>query len=384
MSTTVRILVEDIATKIATYSKIELERADTVGGAYAEITELTLVADTFYYSYADSSGDINKWYKYRFSNAGETVKSDYSNPFQVDGVSRLKIRQQVLIDYRAGLIFEANATGSTTTTSTDDYRVKASVYRAGRGKNSYLYAATGAQLGNARTISDSTPSTGLFTVNPAWAAQLATGVQVEWHWLVDPDTLNAAINRGLQRYYYVDRVPINGVTDQEEYSLASIPWIKSKKQITGLWHYPLATSSANDGIEEPWNGNGRWWDIKDDHGIITIMINPGLTTPTSSDTRDKVYLEAVRQIDPLHTDASVAPSVCNLELAAALAYDEVLANLLRPGQSGTGEDRKAWEKERVKHQRGLWNLYQLHRPRPRLALPTSRQPVAVAIPWRSR
>lgn len=61
---------------------IRIERAATVGGVYAEVTTLPLVATTLSYTYWDPTGDGTQWYRWRVSNSGNTVRSPYSAPFQ--------------------------------------------------------------------------------------------------------------------------------------------------------------------------------------------------------------------------------------------------------------------------------------------------------------
>lgn len=61
---------------------IRIERSATSGGTYAEVTTLPIVATTISYTYWDPAGDATSWYRWRVSNAGNTVDSPYSDPFQ--------------------------------------------------------------------------------------------------------------------------------------------------------------------------------------------------------------------------------------------------------------------------------------------------------------
>jgi len=63
----VRIIVEDIATQLLIYDTIELERADSAGGTYTQVATKALATGVFYYTVNDSTGDLNKWYRYRFA-----------------------------------------------------------------------------------------------------------------------------------------------------------------------------------------------------------------------------------------------------------------------------------------------------------------------------
>jgi len=120
MSVTVRITVENVEALIAGgFVEIQLERATTPGGSFSNIVDLPLVAGTFYYSYSDVNGTVLSWYRYRFHDNVATG-SDYSNPFQVAGISRAKIRQYTLEKYGVGLVLTAGATpGDADTIVTD-------------------------------------------------------------------------------------------------------------------------------------------------------------------------------------------------------------------------------------------------------------------------
>lgn len=374
----VYITVEDIETKLLTYSKIELERSTSPATGYAEIAEIALLVEQFYYSYPDDSGTPNHYYRYRFSNAGESARTNYSNPFRPEGITRLKVRQEVLNSFRMGMIFTASG-GDTNTITTNNYRIKSSAFRAGRGKGSWVLPTTGNGIGQPAAIkSTSDPSTGTIEVENSWPAVIVDGDEIEWHRVVEPDILNECINLGLKRYWYVDRVPVNGIANANEYSLSAFPWIIDKKQVAFPWYYPDAQGlGAMTGVEAPWGGNGSWWNIRQDEGDIKLLIHP--TIPVTQ----TIWLEAVRRVAPLHTDDSVLPNKVELELVKALAWDEVLAYLCRPGV-GAGEDLKAWKRERIEHSLELKRLLQIFRPRPRVGIPNSTYPDTFRQPVRAR
>lgn len=380
MAVTIRVTVEDVTTQLLTYNRIQIERANSVGGTYALVNTITLVSGTYYYSYADTSGDVNKWYRYRFFHATTLAASDYSNPFRPDGLTRLKIRQEVLKVYRAGLTLLMDAVGSTIQISTADFRFKSSTFRADRGKNSYVLVTTGNRVDQARIISATDPTNGTLNVSPAFTGSaFVVNDEFEWHWLVDPETLNNCINSGLNRYWFLERVPIVGVAGQEEYDLATLPWITRKKQITGLWHYELqTTSNTDDGNESPWTGNGRWWGTREDSNSVKLLLYPTIETTKT------IWLEALRRVQPVYTDSSILPAVVNQELCTVLAYDEVLAYLMQPGQHGTSEDRKAWERARILLQPRLIRLLKENRPKPKYNPPGSLTPANVPVPYRAR
>lgn len=361
MAVTLRFTVEDVTTQLVTYESIRVYRSATLGGAYSQITDITLVDGTFYYSYSDSGGDLNKWYKYSFYHATGPVESDLSAPFRVDGVTRLRARQRALSEYGAGIVLVNTGTDANKVT-TSDHRVKTTLFRDDRGKGTWLWPTGGNNQEEARIILSSDVSEGSMTVLPAFSGNFANNDEVEWHWLADPTVWNDALNRGMGRYYYVDRVPVVGVADQEEYDLSGIPWlIDPEGQIHDVTYYPnRTTAGVDDGIEQSWGVKGRWWKPRMDRGVPYLVISPTITTS------QVLYLHCTRPMPPLHTDASAAPAIAAEELVAALAYDEVLAYLGRTG-SGSSKDREDWREARVNHVPELHRLLVKHRPKPRFA-----------------
>ena len=118
--------------------------------------------------------------------------------------------------------------------------------------------------------------------------------------------------------------------------------------------------------------------MRQDQGYLTLMTNPALTTA------DTVYLEALRPMPEVFTDDSVLPPDCNIDLAAALAYDEVLAQLVRPGATGSTQEGSTWAKARRDHQMRLAALRKKHGPHPRWQEPQLKHRSVVSAPWRAR
>ncbi len=264
MAVTVRITVEDITTQLLTHDTIELERSNTVDGTYAQVATKALATGVFYYSIADSTGDLNKWYRYRFHKTSPLANSDYSDPFRVEGVTSLRARQRALTEYDAGmrLLSKDSVAG---TFKTEDYRVANTLFRANRGKGTWLHPSTGAVIGETRMIRSSAvlATSADFTVEPVWGGTgLADDDEAEWHWLADLNVWDEALNRGLDRYWFVDRVPLKGVANQEEYDLTKIPWLVDKDQVHDLRWYPNRSNDVDDGIDTSWGVNGRWWRIR--------------------------------------------------------------------------------------------------------------------------
>ena len=61
---------------------IRIESAATIAGVYAEITTLPIVATQVQYQYWDPAGTATTWYRWRVSDAGNAIDSDYSAPLQ--------------------------------------------------------------------------------------------------------------------------------------------------------------------------------------------------------------------------------------------------------------------------------------------------------------
>lgn len=372
MTVDVRITVEDVTTQDDTYNQIQLHSATSAGGTYASVGTATLVATTFNYTITDAAGTLNTWYKYRFYHTVSAAASSFSEPFQPDGVTRLKIRQHALKTYKAGLVLLSTTGGDANSILTNDYRYKNSLYDTGWGKGGWTYPSTGSRAGESRNIiGTGTPSTGQIDVSPDMTGALASGDEFEWHWTADPDVWNECINLGLKRYFYLERVPLVGIAAYE-IPLTNYPWITSKRQITGLWWY-----STTDANEEPFQGSQRWWNIRVDYDAIYIKTDPKLATT------DTAYLEAVRPMPSLALDASVLPNAANLDLCAALAYDEVLLYLMQP-MGGNSADRAVYEKARKDLLPKLKALINENRPKPVYALPSFKMSNAVSPPWGAR
>jgi len=300
------------------------------------------------------------------------VFSDYSDPFRVEGVTRLRARQAALAKYGAGIVL-INDGGFDNAITTKDYRVKTTLFRTDRGKGTWLLPTTGNNQGVPRIILSSVPGTGSLTVLPIWDVVMVDGDEVEWHWLADSKVWDDANVRAMPRYWYVERVPIVGVANQEEYDLSVLPFLRDAEQVHDVRWYP--TSGLD--VDESFGVNGRWWRIRQDVGVLTLQIKPAIAATQT------LYLETTRPMTPLYTDASAAPPIAAEELVAALTYDEVLAYLSAPGR-GSSEDRKAWRAARADHASELHRLLVKHRPKPRQGSPKLPWPPVVPAPYSAR
>lgn len=369
MSIILNIKVEDVESLLDTsgFASIQLVRATSVDGAYSLLTTIALVDDQIMYEYEDTTGTTANWYKYRYYNAVGPLASSYTNPFRPPFSSRVKILQSALETYDAGVVLASTSGGTTSSVVTTDYRFKDGK-SAGRGKGGWLRVASGSYAGQVSNISNTDRSAGTFTLSPAISGALSSGDAFEWHWLVNPNEWYNAINRAMQRYWYLDRVAIIGDGNPEQV-LDDLTWLKNKSQITGLWEYPNGSL-----VERPYS----WWNARQENGLVTLMTSPSLTSA------DTVYLEALRSMDELYTDDSVLAPSCNIDLAAALAYDEVLHHLTRPGSAAATQERLEWLQARQMHKSRLRALYQRYGPRPRLQRPTWSEPSGILVPWIAR
>lgn len=371
MSVTVNITVEDIATQILTYDQYRVYRANSLTGAYAVVATEDLDADEFHYAYVDSAGDINKWYKYTLYNAVGPVESDLSAPFRPGNTSLLRIRQKALSTYAAGAVFSA-VEGAVTEVLTDDYRYKHGNLGSGHGKGSWLHPVSGNQSGLTRQVTNSDPSAGSFTISPDWPAGLGNGDEVEWHWLARPDQWDEAIRAGLNRYWYIDTIPIRGVESEDEYDLSGLPWLRNKRNVKNV-----KVRWGGTGLEEIFGTMGRWWKVREDLSALTLQIQPTVTD------NDVLYIEVLRTMPLLWTDTDQPPRRCSEELAAALGYDEVLNLLQRPNES-TKLDRADLAAERRRHQSDLYRMLNQERSTPSYSPPQLPEAGTVPIPWKAR
>jgi hypothetical protein len=379
MSTTLQFTVEDVNGQMDTYDVIRIYRAASQYGTYSVLDTEALVANTYHYTYEDSGGDVNKFYKYSYYNTSSTVESSLSAPFRPAGTSLQRIRQRALEEFGGGLVFSASAGASTTVTTTDFRLLSSSGYSTSRAKGTWLYKPEDDNPIRSRLVVSYAPTTGIFTVSAAWTDNPGVGDDMEWHYLTDPISWNKAIERACKRHWYLERLPIPGVLNQDEYALSSIaPWITKERQIHDLRYYPGRTSTADDGVDESWGTNGRWWGVKQDRDMFTLQISPAVDTSTF------FYLEVSRHAEPLYAEAASPPLACNEEYLAALAYDEVLAYLARP-DTGSAQDRARFANERIIHNRtNLARLHRLHRIKPHAPPPRLSSPSVIPHPYRAR
>lgn len=371
----INIKVENIAELYTLgYRRIELERSASPTTAFNQITVINLVSGTVYYSYDDASGTVSHYYRYLFSGVGGAAPiSSYSNPFKaLGGLTRKLARQQTMIDYQAGQLLTLVAGSSTTVAKFAEFDIDLSLYAANRGKGTWLYPSDGNVMGQTRLVASSDPSVGTFTVDPAWSAIPDTGTVFEWHKLAPPDEWNTAINRALQRYPQIDRIPITGTG--AEINLTDLaPWLPNRSWIYGLWDRP---STYN--YDYSWGSLGRWWAVREDLEGLYLMTAPVLTTSQTA------YLEVRRVLDPIYTDDSVLPSRVNLRLLSAIIYDELLGQLIGSLTRGAGIDRTLYRERRRLHQPRLKSLWRLYSPRFRPQTPQLPEPVPVPFVWRAR
>ncbi len=373
MATTIRVTVEDITEKITSYDQILVYRGLSATGTFNQIGTVSLVVGTYQYSFVDSTGNLNYWYKYSFYNSTTLAESDKSVPFRPENTTRLRIRQNGLVKYNAGIVLTAASGSAVTGMLTDDYRFKTSLIGAGHGKGSWLYASSGSLAGSARMVSDSTPSSGSFSVEPSWPSAPASGDEFEWHWLARPDQWESAINRGLARYYFLDRIPIKGVASANEYDLNFLPWLKNKRQILGL-----RVRYSGSTLDSLWGVGGTWWKAKQDRDSVTLQVNPTISVD------DVFWLEVARPMQPLWNDTDSPPTVCSEDLAAALAYDEILALLSHPTE-GSRVDRSELVMERKLHQiTELARLLKQERADAPFSVPQQPTPPSVPHPFKAR
>lgn len=374
MTQTINIKLEEITTLYAAgYRRIELERSTTPDSGFANITNIDLVDETVYYSYEDSNGLVTSYYRYRLTGtAGAAPLSNYSNAFKAPGLTRLLVRQAAMRSYGGGQTMAIVAGGSTTVAKFADYDIDLSLYSSGRGVGSWLHPTEGNNVGQTRIVSSSDPSTGAFTVDPAWSLTPTTGAIFEWHKLAPPSDWNDAINRALERYPFVDRIPIVGTGD--EINLTElVPTIPNKSWVYGLWYRPTGFY-----FDQPWGSNGRWWSVREDMTGIFLQTYPVL------DTDETAYLDVRRVLDPIYTDDAVLPPRTNVRLLAAIVYDEILDLLSNDNSRASATDRVGYARRRRVHQKRLQSLWRIYSPRIQAQSPQPSQPTGVSPTWRAR
>lgn len=378
MSNTINITVEDIDDVMDTYTSIQVERStSSPSSGFALIDTITLVADTYHYATVDASGLLTYWYRYRYHSG--SADSNYSIPYQIQGISRLRLRQFTMKEYGIGEVLVAsNFPGDVNTINTTSYKYKNTAYQTGRGQGTWIKVATGTRAGEvSNVLATSSPSAGNFELSPDLTGALASGDQFEWHKLVDPGVFDDCINKALQRYWFLDRVPLVGDNATDDWDMSFIPWLQSERWIFDVWYYPNDGLSISSNIQAPWGSSGQWWQARKDGDTIKLSLFPRLTDG------QVVYIEACRQMPELHTDDSVLPLAADMRLCAALTYDEILAELERP-VFGSSEDKRVFVIARERHQPRLKSLLRLHRIAPKFGPPQQSEPSGIVLPYSSR
>jgi len=72
---------DDILSGYGAGALIRIERSATEGGVYAEIDTEAVVAGTFVYEVWDATGASTSWYRTRYSDAINTLQSEYGHPW---------------------------------------------------------------------------------------------------------------------------------------------------------------------------------------------------------------------------------------------------------------------------------------------------------------
>lgn len=73
----------DLLTGYGAGALIRFERAAVQAGPFSEFTTTALIAGLETYELWDTGGATSSWYRVRYSNAGNTLQSDYGDAFQI-------------------------------------------------------------------------------------------------------------------------------------------------------------------------------------------------------------------------------------------------------------------------------------------------------------
>ena len=357
--TRIVVTVEDPEGALASgYTDVQLERASSPSGSFSVVGTEPLASGQYQYAFEDPNGTASTWYRHCLSGPPPVGTGPRSVPYRSGLTSRRLVRRRALSDFRAGLVLRVDSATATSFTTADP-RVASAVVPGGFYRTSFLLFASG----EVRYAEGSTGGT--FTFSPALAAPPALGSEVELHLLASPEEWNAAIARGLGRYWVVEAVPLPA--GRTSYDLSGFPWLDGPQHVHGLF-----TLEA-DGRQRPWFGGGKWYAVQEDTSGLVLAVQPAPESP--------LVLECTRRLGELPTDDDEAR--CDEELAAALSYDELLKMLLSPWRA-SAQEQEFFQAERVRLLPHLRRLLQRHRPRPRSVPRVFLEPPVVPKPFMAR
>ncbi len=311
---TVTVYVEDIASRIADFDEIRLYRGASPFGPFSTtVTDITLVAGQYAYTYDDSGGDDSSWYVYVFRNSDTLEVSAESSPFRPRGGTLAQIAFDAA--QMAGAAFDGVATAGSNTTLIDPALVD-SAQDEGAYSGMWIRRRAAATADRVRSATGAPfdVATASITVTRSWATPPETDEAYEVFALLPPDRRRGmvyswadAVREGLREIWMEDEI-IVGVGDgaAREFPLTAVPALLDANRRRGVIVRRTIDGQAFDADMQ---ALGRFIDYRTQAGSATLVL------PYAPTTGDLVIVKVVRQPDTPWRDTDYID--VDSELAAA-------------------------------------------------------------------
>ena len=334
MANQVYIPVEDVNTALDDYTSIRLYRDTSPTGTFSTlVTTITLVADTFSYSYEDANGTAGDWYRYSFYTATGPVETAKGPAWQVRGVTLQRLRIEAAKESGTG--FSGTADTGSTTTVLRDALLGDAFTDINALAGAWIYRPDAADSGDLLRRCTEAPFDGSddLTVSRAWTNAPTNGEAYEIYTICAPIdwpgtdmSWDRAIRDALEACWFIDQVNLGvGTGKQSRYSLSAFIGNVTTEQIRRV--YTRYTDTDGNYIDTDYDIDQRFW-LAHENGPYDVTIELYPPAPTT----EYVWAEVVRIYDSLYTDDDVTTGPERLAVAASVLKMWERANRVRKGR----------------------------------------------------
>ncbi|MFA7296263.1 MAG: hypothetical protein WC211_03630 [Dehalococcoidia bacterium] len=295
---TVRVYAEDITERLVDFDRLRIFRDTEPSGAFATtVVTTTLVAGRVLYSYDDTAGTGDSWYRYIFLNSSTLVESDPSPPFRPGGNTLARIA--FLVAQAAGAAFSGVTTSNGSVTELID-----AVLRDQGSDVSYLSSAWVRLPGAADAdkvrrlaVEPFTPATGALAPVRAWSIGSASGDEYEVYSILPPKPQSGmthswadAVRAGLALVWFIDQIVVaTGDGTAHAFALTAHPSLLDDNRRRGVYYRSTVDDVVYD--RDASKGAGSW----------TVRPNgtagKSLVMSRIPSTSEQIIMEVVRQPD---------------------------------------------------------------------------------------
>jgi len=328
------IYVEDPAAKLLSFTTIRLYRDSSPTGTFATLAaSAALVSGQTQYSFSDSGGTVDSWYRFQFYNATGPVVSDFGPAFQPTSFTLRTLR--LAAARMAGSAFSGTCSSDGSSTSLVAKHLLNSGKDAHFHEGDWLYRPDASASGDkVRRIIESgfNTSTGAFSIptGDAWSVLPATDEVYQVFGLFPPIAIDGEstcwdelIRQALRRLWVRDQIElgVGTTTGKTRYSVSAVAPYAHKLRVRQVW---LRTFDDNDFPTDQLFGRvGTWWRMVDNaaDGLFLDLSYAPATT-------EHVIIEVDRNYPALYADTDVVAGTDGaFDLAtAAVARQALIAS----------------------------------------------------------